>query len=206
LSGILKEAKIKNVMPVKNLTFIETILPNTKNLSLIKDIVLILGFAVLTGLAAQFKVEIGAVPITMQTFVVLLSGILLGSKKGAASQIIYLLMGLSGLPWFARGGGLGYILSPTFGYILGFILASYLVGLLIEKGWGKKIKTIIFVLLIGEAAIYLFGILWLAKFVGFNKALTFGFYPFILGDFLKLLLIIPFLFFNGKRGEIYDER
>lgn len=206
MSGVLKEVKIENIMRAKNLTFIEAELPYIKSFSAIKDLVLVLSFAIFTGLAAQFKIEIGAVPITMQTFVVILSGVLLGSKKGVASQITYLFMGLAGFPWFARGGGLGYLFSPTFGYILGFILASYLVGLLIEKGWGKKIKTIIFVLLIGEAAIYLFGLSWLSKFVGFSKALTLGFYPFILGDVFKLLLIIPFLFLTGKKSNIYDER
>jgi biotin transporter BioY len=102
-------------------------------------------------------------------------------------------MGLSGLPWFARGGGLAYLFSPTFGYILGFVLASFTVGLLIEKGWGKNIKTMISTLLIGEAAIYLPGLLWLYPFVGFEKLLILGLYPFALGEFLKLLLIIPFL-------------
>jgi len=175
---------------------------NTKIFSLIKDLTLVFGFAILTGLSAQIKVEIGPVPLTMQTLVVLLSGILLGSKKGAVSQITYLFMGLFGFPWFARGGGLGYLFSPTFGYILGFVFASYLVGFFFERGWDKNIKKAIFALLIGEAAIYLFGVSWLLKFVGLDKSLTLGFYPFILGDFLKLLLIIPLLLFRQRNTYI----
>ena len=201
----LKEDKIKNIMRVKSLTLTDAISSNIKNLSIIKDLVLVLVFAILTGLSAQIKVEIGTIPLTMQTFIVLLSGVLLGSKKGALSQISYLFMGLFGFPWFARGGGMGYLFSPTFGYILGFISASYLVGLLNEKGWGKEIKKAILVLLIGETAIYLFGLLWLSNFVGFSKALIVGFYPFILGDFLKLLLIIPFLSLGREKPNIYDE-
>lgn len=180
-------------MKVKSLVLSGATLSHIKTFSFAKDLVLVLVFAILTGLSSQLKIEIGAVPITMQTFVVLLSGILLGSKKGAVSQISYLLMGLSGLPWFARGGGMAYLLSPTFGYILGFVLASFVTGLLIEKGWGKNIKTMILALLTGEAAIYSLGLLWLYPFVGLEKLLIVGIYPFILGEFLKLLLIITFL-------------
>jgi len=202
----LKKDKINNIMRAKSLNLIEVASSNIKNLYLIKDIVLVLVFAVLTGLSAQIKVEIGTVPITMQTFIVLLSGVLLGSKKGALSQISYLFMGLVGFPLFARGGGIGYFFSPTFGYILGFISASYLVGFLIEKGWAREIKKSILILLIGETVIYLFGLSWLSSFVGFNRVLILGFYPFILGDFLKLLLIIPFLPLGREKNNIYDER
>lgn len=180
-------------MCAKSLTLTGAMSPGIKTISVLKDLALVLGFAILTGLSSQLKIEIGLVPITMQTFVVLLSGILLGSKKGAASQIAYVFMGLSGFPWFARGGGTAYLLSPTFGYLLGFVFASFAVGFLIEKGWGRQIKTIILSLLIGEAAIYLSGILWLSRFVGPDKALVVGFYPFISGELFKLLLTIPFL-------------
>ncbi|TFG35751.1 MAG: biotin transporter BioY [Parcubacteria group bacterium] len=180
-------------MQVKNLALSGTTLSHIKNFSFAKDLVLVLVFAVLTGLSSQLKIDIGAVPITMQTFVVLLSGVFLGSKKGAASQIAYLFMGLSGIPWFARGGSMAYLFSPTFGYILGFVLAAFITGLLVEKGWGKNIKTMILALLAGEAAIYLSGLLWLYPFVGLEKLLIVGLYPFVPGEFLKLLLIIPFL-------------
>lgn len=186
-------------MQVKSLTLPRSILSEIKTSSLAKDIFLVLGFAIITGLSAQLKVEIGAIPITMQTFVVLLSGILLGSKKGAASQITYLFMGLSGLPWFSRGGGLVYLFSPTFGYILGFILAAFIIGFLIEKGWGKNIGTMVLALLVGEIAIYLPGILWLYPFVGLEKLLVIGLYPFIYGEILKLSLIITFLLLSTKK-------
>jgi len=172
-----------------------------REIVLAKNVVLILGFAVLTGISAGLKIEIDAVPVTMQTLVVLLSGALLGAKKGAMSQITYLLAGLTGLPWFSRGGGIIYIMSPTFGYILGFVIAAYLIGSLLEKGWGKNIKKSILVILIANFAIYIPGLLWLAKFVGLSKVLTIGLYPFIIGDILKTSLVILILSFNLKTKQ-----
>jgi len=181
----------------QNLTLIDVVFPKieSKNLALVKDILLVLSFAILTGICAKLKIEIGVVPITMQTFAVLISGALLGSKRGALSQITYLLMGLAGIPWFSRGGGMGYVFSPTFGYIVGFVLAAFFVGFLCEKGFDRKIETAILAMLVGNILIYLPGLLWLVKFVGFKRVLLVGFYPFILGDLIKLFLaslILPF--------------
>jgi len=181
----------------KNLTLIEAILPKIENktISLIKDAFFVLSFAILTGICARLKIEIGPVPITMQTFAVLLSGALLGSKKGALSQIVYLLMGLTGVPWFSRGGGINYIFSPTFGYIVGFILAAFSLGFLCERGFDRKIERAILAMLFSNVLIYLPGLFWLAKFVDFKKALAVGFYPFIFGDLIKIFLassILPF--------------
>jgi len=184
--------RLKNIKMVetKRLTLIDILIPRIedKTLALIKDIALVLSFATLTGICAKLKIEIGIVPITMQTLAVLLSGALLGSKRGALSQLTYLSIGLAGLPWFARGGGMAYIMSPTFGYIIGFVLAAYLVGYLAEKGLDRSLKTAILALLIGNIILYIPGLLWLAKFVGFGKVLAVGFYPFIPGDLLKILL------------------
>jgi len=174
----------------KNLTLIDLVLPRieSKNLALAKDIVLVLSSAILTGISAKLKIEIGVVPITMQTFTVLLSGAILGSKRGVASQLTYLLMGLTGVSWFSRGGGIQYILSPTFGYIIGFVFAAYFVGWLCEKGFDRKIKTAILAMLFGNILIYIPGLFWLARFIGFGKVLAAGLYPFIIGDLLKILL------------------
>jgi len=172
-----------------------------REIVLAKNVILILGFAVLTGISAGLKIEIGLIPVTMQTLVVLLSGILLGAKKGAMSQITYLLAGLTGLPWFSRGGGIIYIMSPTFGYILGFVIAAYLIGSLFEKGWNKSMKKSILAILIANFAIYIPGLLWLSKFVGLSKVLTIGLYPFIIGDILKISLIILILSFNSKHKK-----
>jgi biotin transporter BioY len=169
---------------------IEITLPKieSKIYLLIKDVTFVLCFALLTGILAKVKIEIGPVPITMQTLAVLLSGVFLGSKKGALSQITYLFIGLAGIPWFSRGGGMAYIFSPTFGYILGFVLAAFLVGWLFEKGWGENLKTSILAMIFGNLILYIPGLLWLAKFFGFNKVLAIGFYPFLIGDLLKIFL------------------
>jgi biotin transporter BioY len=189
----------------QNLTLIDVVFPKieSKNLALLKDILLVLSFAILTGICAKLKIEIGVVPITMQTFAVLIFGALLGSKRGALSQITYLLMGLAGIPWFSRGGGMGYVFSPTFGYIVGFVLAAFFVGFLCEKGFDRKIETAILAMLVGNILIYLPGLLWLVKFVGFKRVLLVGFYPFILGDLIKLFLaslLLPFVWRVAKKG------
>lgn len=174
----------------KALTLIEAVIPKIENkvLQVLREIVLVLSFGLLTALSAKLKLEIGAVPLTMQTLAVLLSGALLGAKRGALSQFSYLLLGLAGLPWFARGGGLGYILSPTFGYIVGFVFAAYFVGWLCEKGFDRQIKTAILAMFLGNVLLYIPGLFWLAKFIGIGKVLAVGFYPFIIGDLLKILL------------------
>lgn len=172
-----------------------------REIVLAKNIVLILGFAVLTGISSGLKIEIGPVPVTMQTLIVLLSGSLLGSKKGTMSQITYLMAGLIGLPWFSRGGGIIYIMSPTFGYILGFVISAYLIGSLLEKGWDKNIKKSILAIIIANFAIYIPGLLWLAKFVELSKILIIGLYPFIIGDILKISLVMLILSFNSKHKK-----
>lgn len=154
----------------------------------LREIILVFSFAFLTGILSKVKFEIGAVPITLQTLAVLLSGAILGSLRGSLSQLIYLLCGLSGIPWFSRGGGITYLMSPTFGYLIGFIFAAFLIGYLLEKGLNKKIQTAILAMLSGNLVLYLPGLLWLARFTGFEKVLKVGFYPFLFSDLLKIIL------------------
>jgi len=174
----------------KNLTLIEVIFPKIENkiLILVRDLVLVFSFAILTGLCAKLKIEIGPVPITMQTFSVLLSGALLGAKRGALSQITYLSMGFAGIPWFSRGGGMAYLLSPTFGYLVGFVFASFFVGFLCQKGFDRKLERAVLAMFFGNLLIYLPGLFWLGRFVGLEKVLAVGFFPFVLGDVLKIIL------------------
>jgi len=189
------------------LVLIDKILPKyqIKSQETLKDIFLVLSFSFLTALCAKLKLEIGAVPITMQTFAVLLSGAFLGAKRGALSQLIYLFGGLLGIPWFSRGGGVGYIMSPTFGYIIGFVFSAYLVGFLCERGFDRNIKTAILAMILGNILIYIFGALWLLKFMAPSKVLLTGIYPFIFGDLLKILLagiLLPTLWKIIKRSDI----
>jgi biotin transporter BioY len=182
-------------MEAKRVTLVDLILPKIENktFAILKDILLVLSFTLLTAISAKLKIEIGAVPITGQTFAVLLSGALLGPRRGALSQFFYLLGGLAGIPWFSRGGGMAYLMSPTFGYILGFVLSAFLVGFLCERKFDRKIETAILAMLVGNVLIYLPGLLWLASFVGWGKVLGIGLYPFIIGDSIKLLLAASIL-------------
>ena len=195
-------------METKNSTLIDILIPRIENkiLILAKDVVLVLSFAALTGICAKLKIEIGPVPITMQTFAVLLSGAILGSIRGAVSQFVYLIFGLAGIPWFSRGDGLSYLFSPTFGYLLGFIFASFFVGFLCERGFDRKIEKSILAMIIGNIVLYLPGLVWLARFVGFERVLVIGFYPFILGDLLKIFLASSLLPFCWKVLKVKNKK
>ncbi len=151
------------------------------------DAALVVGFAALTGLAAQVAVYLNpAVPVTGQTFVVLLTGAALGWKKGGASMLVYLVAGgLLGLPVFASGGA---IPGASMGYLLGFAAAAAIVGYLCERGWGKNPFKLIAAMLVGEIAIYAVGLPWLAFYVPGDKVLPWGLTPFIPGDTIKMLM------------------
>jgi len=144
-------------------------------------------------LAALAQVEIPLpftpVPITGQTFGVLLVGAALGSRRGAASMLAYITAGASGLPYFAGGGsGPGILTGATAGYLAGFIVAAYVVGLLAERGYERRMRTSILPFLLGTLIIYTFGIAWLSTLVGgLQKAVTLGVMPFLIGDTIKLI-------------------
>ncbi len=157
-------------------------------LSVTKDVMLVLAFSILTGMAAEMKAGLGPVPFTLQTLAVILSGALLGKKRGTASQLTYLAGGLLGLPWFSSGGGLAYVFSPTFGYILGFPAAAFTAGYLTERIKNKNIAAVIATMAASSLVIYIPGLLWLTGYVGISKALSLGFLPFLTGDCLKSVL------------------
>jgi biotin transporter BioY len=164
---------------------------------LLWDAVLVVGFACLTAAFAQISFWIGPVPITGQTFAVLLAGALLGSRRGALSQLSYLAIGATGIPyWFALGGppGIARLIGPTGGYLFGFVAVAFVVGLLAERGWDRRIWTAALAMLAGEAVLYVFGLSWLAQFVPGEAVLQTGLYPFIIGDVIKVIaaaLILP---------------
>ena len=181
---------------VKQSVLVDVIFAQTKVKAIVKDVVLVFSFSILTALSAQISFWIGPVPISGQTFTVLLTGVLLGSIRGALSQIVYILIGLCGIPfWFAAGGAPGILrlLGPTGGYLIGFVFAAFIVGFLAERGWDRNIKTSILVMIFGNIVIYIFGLFWLARFIPLEGLLIAGFYPFILGDSIKILLAGSFL-------------
>ena len=212
---------------------IDVVLPDIPSESLAArvavDVGLIVGFALLVALCAQVSVKIPTtvVPITGQTFGVLITGGALGSWRGGMSMLVYMLMGMASVPVFAPGSS--FLAEKTFhlvlpwsgsdglvwsmasgGYIVGFILAAYLVGLLAERGWDRR-STVPLAMLLGNIVIYLVGLPWLAVHIANNEGLygyfqsqgganvldmtlRGGLYPFIGGDAVKLVaaaLLLP---------------
>ncbi|WP_378146419.1 biotin transporter BioY [Cnuibacter sp. UC19_7] len=159
--------------------------------SLVTDIVLVAAGAGLTGLLAQWMIPVGPVPFSGQTLAVLLVGASLGAARGAISLALYALLGVVGVPWFTDGAhGLSVLIGGTGGYILGFIAAAALVGWLAQREWDRKIVGAIVAFLAGSVTIYAIALPWLAVVGGYDLAttLTYGLYPFILGDVMKALV------------------
>jgi biotin transport system substrate-specific component len=156
-----------------------------------REVALILGGSLLIALSAQlqFVLPFSPVPITGQTFAVLLLGALYGSKRGPATVVTYLALGVMGLPVFAGGTyGVARLVGPTAGYLVGFLAAAFVVGFLSERGWDRKPWTTAVSMIIGNGMIYVAGVLWLSRFVGWPAVLSTGVLPFLAGDALKIAL------------------
>jgi biotin transport system substrate-specific component len=158
----------------------------------VRGSVLILAFSLLTALAAQVAIPLPwtPVPVTAQTFAVLLTGALLGSRLGALAMVAYLIEGTSGLPFFAAGGaGLPRLLfSPMSGYLLSYPAAAFVVGLLAERGWDRRFVTAAMAMAVGSALVLLCGWAWLARFMSPAAAWSAGVAPFLIGDAIKIAL------------------
>src|SRR5213593_9885 len=127
-------------------------------LDLVRQVGLVIGFSLLTALSAQVVIPIGPIPITGQTFAVLLTGVLLGSRLGAMAMIAYLIEGASGLPFFAGGmAGLPHLLGPTGGYLVAFPAAAFITGAFAEQGWDRKFITAVAAMAVGSIVIILCG-------------------------------------------------
>jgi len=158
-------------------------------ISLRRDAALTILGTLLLALSAQLEIPLHPVPITGQTFGVLLIGAVLGSKRGALSVLAYLAAGAAGLPVFAGFGfGPAKFLGLTGGYLLGFVPAAFVVGLLCERGWDRRVWTTAMAMTLGTVLIYVPGILWLSRFMGWDQTLQFGVVPFVPGDLLKVAL------------------
>ncbi|MER7490243.1 biotin transporter BioY [Streptomyces sp. NPDC126497] len=163
--------------------------------SRVRDAALVLGGAALTGLAAQIAVPVpgSPVPVTGQTFAALLVGTALGARRGFASLAVYALVGAAGVPWFAEGrSGLG---MPSFGYVLGMLLASVVVGALARRGADRSAWRTAGSMVLGSAVIYAVGVPYLALATGMSAsaAIAAGLTPFLLGDALKAALAMGVL-------------
>ena len=158
-----------------------------------RDIALVVGGALLIYLTARIAIPVpgSPVPITGQTFGVLLVGGALGFRRGVIAVALYVLLGVVGLPFFAEGkGGISVIWGATGGYLVGFVIAGAVVGRLAELGWDRRIGGALGAMLVGSFLIYAIGLPWLKVVTGFSMEETIekGLAPFLLGDALKLAL------------------
>lgn len=155
-----------------------------------RDAVLVLAAAGLTGLAAQVSIPLPGtpVPVTGQTFAVLLTGAALGWRREIAAMVLYLLAGMVGMPWFA--GGASGIGAPSLGYVLGFVLAGAVVGALAGRGGDRSPGRTVLTMVLGTVLIYAVGVPYLMAdlHLSLSAAWAAGVRPFLLGDGLKVLL------------------
>ncbi len=173
-------------------TLVDALLPGRALNNWKTDALLVVLFSAFVALTAQIKFELGftPVPITGQTLGVLVTGALLGSRRGALALALYLVEGAVGLPVFAGGAsGFARILGPTGGYLLSYPLAAGVVGFLAERGWDRTVWRAGLAMLIGNLLIYLIAVHWLSFFVGsIQLGLAKGMSPFVVGGALKLAL------------------
>jgi biotin transport system substrate-specific component len=178
---------VANAIETKS-TLIGTLWPDRTSPALRWITLMVVGSAFL-AICAQITVPLYPVPITMQTFGVLLIGMVFGPRLGAATVAAYLFEGAIGLPVYAgHSGGLPVLFGLTGGYLFGFVIAAWLVGMLAERGWDRNVFTTALAMLLGNIVLYVPGLIWLGGFIGAEGAITGGLLPFILGDLLKIAL------------------
>ena len=169
-------------------TYADLARPADHRLARLFDLGMIVAGSATVGLAAQIEVRLPftPVPLTGQPFAVLLVGALLGARRGALAMLTYLAEGASGLPVFSGGAaGMAKLLGPTGGYLLGFVPAAFVTGALAEHGWDRHVLSTWAAMALGSTMLFLCGLPWLAQFVGWERVLEAGLYPFVIGDVIK---------------------
>jgi biotin transport system substrate-specific component len=159
---------------------------------LVRQAILSVLGSLLLWASAKAHLPMWPVPMTMQSFVVLVIGLTYGSRLGAATVILYLMEGAVGLPVFSgtpeRGIGLAYMVGPTGGFLIGFVLVAWLMGWLAERGWDRRPVLSVAALVIGTVLLFVPGVAWLATLIGWEKAIAAGLTPFLVGSVVKLAL------------------
>ena len=173
-----------------NSILINQIFPTTGTSTYIKNILLILFGSFLLAISAKVQVPFWPVPMTMQTFVVFLIGMSYGWKLSFFTLSAYIIEGALGLPVFASGAGLVYLMGPTAGYIYGMFLAAIIIGLLSEKGFSDTYIKCLFSLLIGSLIIFSIGVAYLGSIIGYDKAISFALLPFLPSEIFKIALAV----------------
>jgi biotin transport system substrate-specific component len=162
-----------------------------------RDMILVAIFAALTAIGGFIQIPTPIVPFTLQYLFCAFSGVFLGAKLGLYSQLLYIGIGLSGIPIFTKGGGISYLFQPTFGYLIGFALCAYIIGYFTQNIQKVNFKDVFLPVIVGLAVVYLIGVpyiylmirYYLAKPFTFAMAIKVGFLPFILQDIVKSLFI-----------------
>lgn len=172
-----------------------------------KKIVLAGMFAAMTIVGAFIRIPIGSVPFTLQIFFVIFAGVLLGSKLGFLSQLVYMIIGLAGLPVFSQGGGLSYIFNPTFGYIIGFCVAAFVSGFISERLLIKKISFMRFFIssFIGLVSCYIIAVPYMYLIFNFVAGEARALLPLIIGGFIVFLPLdlVKIIFVSMLSVKIY---
>ncbi|MEM8837196.1 MAG: biotin transporter BioY [Pseudomonadota bacterium] len=174
---------------------------------LLRNVTLAILGSLALWISAKVQVPFFPVPMTMQIFVILVIGMAYGSKLALATLLLYMAQGAAGLPVFAgtpeKGIGYLYMMGPTGGYLLGFVLAAFVVGKLAERGFDRSFAKTLLAMVIGVAIIYVPGILWLGTLVGWDKpVLEWGLYPFLPAEAFKIALataVLPLAWKAVKR-------
>ena len=169
--------------------------------SIVTDVAFVLGGVAVTAFLAQLVVPMWPVPITGQTLAVLLVGASLGWARAALSMALYIVAGIAGIPVVAPSAGGGHVTglallaTPSFGYILGFVLAAAAVGWLAERTWDRRVLKALIAFIIGEVAIYAIGLPWLVASTGANleQTIAWGLAPFLIGDIIKAAIAAALL-------------
>jgi biotin transport system substrate-specific component len=163
--------------------------PASPRLARVFDAALVAGFSLLIAASAQVAIPLPftPVPVTLQTFAVLLTGCLLGSGRGALAVILYIAEGSFGLPFFSGGtAGIAHLVGPTGGYLVGCVASAFVAGLLTESGLTRKPAGLFLALLAADLVVYVPGLAWLSVFTGVGKAVALGLLPFMIGDAMKI--------------------
>tara|TARA_Y100001960_G_C14721557_1_gene852671 strand:- start:1316 stop:1891 length:576 start_codon:yes stop_codon:yes gene_type:complete len=169
---------INSIWPLKNID------------AILKNIILILLGTIILTISAKIQIPFWPVPMTMQTYVVLVIGMIYGFKLGFLTLLTYLIEGALGIPVFAKGGGLIYLTGPTAGYLYGMLIASGVIGYYSERGLVKSSIDAILPLILGTNIIFICGVGYLGSIIGYEKALIAGLLPFIPSEFFKIALAL----------------
>ena len=173
-----------------SLTPLDRLWPRTAGSNALRMATLILLGTGLLALSAHIQVPFWPVKLSLQTLVVLAIGVVYGSRLGGATILAYLVEGALGLPVFQSGAGIAYMMGPTAGFLLGFVIAAVVIGYCTERGMLNRLPTAIGAFLLAEAAIYISGVAWLAVLFGPAKSIAFGLTPFLTGEVLKIGLVL----------------